>query len=548
MSRRVLVIGLDGATFDIIHPLLKEGRLPNLARLMDSGTSGNLMSTIPPITPPAWTSFMTGKNPAKHGVFEFAHHAGSGPGGDLKLVSYNSIAVPTLWDILSTKNKKMILINIPLTYPPPAINGIVISGLMTPNDSRHFVHPPDLQEKIDREGYRVDFHPLTDIGTRKKEEWLRDYFDIEEHRLKTAVELLRNHEWDLSMIVFGVTDRIQHFCWNEVREMLDSSSSLSGSVAEAYELSDRMVGALLDEIDDETHVVVLSDHGFGAVDKVFFANRWLLDNGFLHLLSPSPGHWRDVYSFAIHPVPVRGLLNRFGMRALAERLPDAIAGLKVRLPLFRRKVSPSVVDWDKTVAYFDSFGIYVNRKGRESHGIVETDEDYEAIRDRIISRLYDLRDPVTGDKIVDIAVRREEVYSGPHVETAPDVLFQIRNFSYLLNRSFYFRRLFMPNRSGHHRLEGIFIARGPGVKRGSTITGAEIIDMTPTILYEMGLGIPDDMDGRVLESIFEAKHLADHEMTFEPAARFRRLVEHDVYTPEELEKIKASLSALGYLS
>jgi predicted AlkP superfamily phosphohydrolase/phosphomutase len=419
---------------------------------------------------------------------------------------------------------------------------------MTPNDSQNYVHPPELQEKIDREGYRVDFHPLTDIGTRKKEDWLRDYFDIEEHRLKTTVDLLRNHEWDLSMIVFGVTDRIQHFCWNDVREELESSSSLSGPVAEAYELSDRMVGALLDEIGDQTSVVVLSDHGFGAVDKVFFANRWLLDNGFLKLLSPPLSRWRDVYSFSIQPIPLRGLLMRAGLGAVVRRLPDSVAGIKIRLPLFRRKVSPDVVDWERTLAYFDSFGIYVNRKGREGHGIVATDEDYEQVRDRIISRLYELRDPQTGDKIVDIAVRKEEVYSGPHIETAPDVLFSIKDFSYLLNRSFYFRRLFMPNRSGHHRLEGIFMAMGPGIKAGSTVADAQIVDLAPTILYWMGLGIPDDMDGKVLEAIFEDEHLAGQKIAFEPAAQFERLVRHDIYTPEELEKIKASLEALGYLS
>ena len=547
MSEKVLVIGLDGATFDIIDAMVAGGRLPHLSRLMAQGSRGALRSTVPPVTPPAWTSFMTGMNPARHGVFDFMHHSKDGPGGDLRFVSYRSIAAPTLWDILSEKKKRVIAINVPVTYPPPEVNGIIISGLMTPNDAPCFVHPPEMQDEINRMGYRVDFHPLTDIRNRRKEEWLRDYFDIEERRLEAGLKLIREQEWDLFMIVFGITDRIQHFCWDQLEGEPPYSPDVRGSVPDAYELADRMIGKLLEEVDDGTSVFILSDHGFGTVEKVFFTNRWLRDEGFLSLKSVSITRWRDTHAFRLYPVRLGALLGRMGLGAVAGRLPSRIAEVVIKVPLIRRKVSPAVVDWSRTQAYGDSFGIYINSKGREAGGIVDR-EEYERIRDRIIDRLLEFREPGTGEKIVDIALRREEVYEGPYMETAPDVIFQIKNLSYLQNRSFYFRKLFIPADTGNHRLEGIFLASGPGIKKGFTVDGAEIIDLVPTILYAMDLGIPSDVDGTMLEAVFKDDYRSAHQVRIEPATGVRRITEHDVYTADELEKIKASLTALGYLS
>jgi predicted AlkP superfamily phosphohydrolase/phosphomutase len=441
----------------------------------------------------------------------------------------------------------MILVNVPITYPPPPVNGIVISGLMTPNNACNFVHPPEMRERLLRDGYRVDFHPLADIGSRRREEWLHDYFDIEERRLETARRLIREEPWDVFMIVVGVTDRIQHFCWSDLAEPPEAGP-IGGPVARAYEVADRVVGALAGQVDDQTLVLVVSDHGFGIVDHVFFTNRWLRDNGFLALKAASLTRWQETHALQWCRLPVRALLERFGLASIAPRLPAPMADAALRLPLFRRRVSASVVDWSRTRAYADAFGIYVNRKGRETRGIVASDQEYERVRDEIIARLGELRDRRAGGKLVDVAVRREEVYTGDHLASAPDILFRIRNLSYLLNRSFYFRRLAMRVRTGNHRMEGILIATGRGVRGAATVDGAAVVDLAPTILHALGLGVPDDMDGEVLASAFTHDYMQVRPITRVAPLRIERKARHDVYTTGELDEIRAALVALGYLS
>ena len=273
MSEKIIVIGLDGATFDVIIPMIQRGKLPNIAEVMKDGTSGELISTIPSDTPPAWSSFMTGKYPDKHGVFYFNHHSPNPLELKFRPVNSTSIKTDTLWDNLSRNSKRMILINVPLTYPTPKINGIVISGLMTPPNRDDYIYPPEMRDEINKiaGGYRLDPNPLENPATLgiTPEQWISELFDIEEKRGKVAKYLLNNASWDFFMVVFSLTDRISHRCWEQYNCMDKSIDPVS----KAYKTVDRLIGELLSGVDKKTSLIILSDHGFGAVKRIFFTNR-----------------------------------------------------------------------------------------------------------------------------------------------------------------------------------------------------------------------------------------------------------------------------------
>ncbi len=551
-NRRALVVGFDAATFDIIKPMVKEGKLPNFKRLMDEGCYGDLESTFPPVTPPAWASFMTGKNPGKHGVYNFYYHS-QDPSRDEEnyFVNSRSIKANTIWEILSNKGKDNIVINVPVTYPlTDRIKGIIISGLLTPNNADDFIYPKDVyNDLLHAVGpYKVDSHPDTDWSSKSLKERLDYYIKVEKDRTRAAMYLLKSRPWDFFMVMYSFTDKILHLVYPHLYKDYPESKELRRYIYKTYELADEFLGKFIDALPEDADLFVVSDHGFGHLEKAFMSNRWLVDNGYMTLRKVKLSNLTELYQLKYKKVRLEKLLIALRMEFLRKSLPLSVREKTFVIPRYMKKVSRSVVDWGKTFAYASDYGIRINLKGRESTGIVEPGKDYERLRDEITEKLYELKDPETGEKLVDRVWKKEELFSGPYADNAPDLMYIMKGIRYVQFDTYYFKRRFMRAEHGTHRMNGIFFMKGEGVKKGFEIKGAKIIDVAPTILHSMGQPVPDDMDGKILSESFEEGVLKSRPVRYEKALPLLREEADDraVYSDDEKDEIMKGLKGLGY--
>jgi predicted AlkP superfamily phosphohydrolase/phosphomutase len=504
----VVVIGLDGASWNVLSFMMKAGAMPNLKRLVDTGVSGNLTSTIPPISAPAWTSFMTGKNPGRHGIFLWTDALNR----QFVPVNARKIDGKTLWQLLGESGKRVGVFNVPMTYPLPSypINEFMITGSLTPSIESEFTYPASLRDELmSLVGDYTIYIPWQEYEHRKngRQALMKDLAAKAEQRKKIALALLDKYETDFFMIVFAGNDRMCHCLWKyiglePVAELDAEGQEIQKMIHAYYCQFDDILGEILERCGPDTSVFVVSDHGFGPIHKEIYINKWLADQGFL--VSCSNSRSRKV---------------RTGLRSLAHRLGITRERWHQVLGARATKVAQDLVntiriDWSKTRAYSNgSNTIQVNLRGREPYGIVTPGGEYEKVCSQVIEQLTQLRDPETGGKVVKAVFRREEIYEGSHVQRAPDILMLMADEGYVayepdVDVDGVFR---LPGwRNGDHTLEGVLVAAGEYVKKSSTITGARIIDLAPTILYMMGLPIPDDMDGVILTDLFEEEFLGSN--------------------------------------
>ena len=507
LKRKVLVIGLDGVGFDFIKDWLEQGKLPTIAKLMERGVYGDLQSTIPPITPPAWASFMTGMNPGKHGIYDFVTVKRKKSGDDeYNLVDSKNIKGKCIWDFLTVRNKKSIVLNVPLTYPPWEINGIMISGHPSPS-TKNYAYPKDVLKELEKNIGEYIIFPDENILNHPEKNF-KGLLKIIEKRKEAAIYLMKNYEYDFFMVEFQMTDTICHLL-KDRGKILEIYQKVDGSIAEILEHTDAQ----------RTNVIIISDHGMGTVKKAIRINKWLQELG---LYKTKEGLQKEFISPATimksgHHIKksrkgiLFNLLSSIGITV--EKINYYLSIL--RMDFLKKLVPKSIIyslprittDWCNTKAYLSQrnygTGISINLKGREKEGIVEPGEEYEKLRNYIIRELYNLRDPETGEKVIEKALKREEVYSGPYLNNAPDILVLTKDQEYISDSSPYgdiFSR--NTNEIHTHKMNGIFIAYGPDIKRGQ-IKGARIIDIAPTILHMMDIPVPEDMDGRVLKEIFK---------------------------------------------
>ncbi len=557
-QNKVLVIGLDGATFDYIAPRIEAGQLPNLARLMDKGSWGNLLSTIPFFTMPAWSSFITGKNPVKHGVTSFFRRDQAGydfeETGSFVNASY--LRETTLWQLLSVSGKRVGLINVPMTYPPSEVNGFMISGMLTPGKTSTYTFPEGLADTlsdyvIDLEYLRTEDHfDLSSIPNQ--EVLLADITHMLRKRGETSLRLMAKYQWDFFMTVFTSTDRVCHFFWDYLDLGADRGHEpeIQTGIDEYFQLLDQILGDMVALAGESARVLIISDHGFGpAPTKRVNINNWLIDQG---LLSLNTGTERGMILSSLN-LRLRGnrklksLLKKVLPQDIQRTIQEGDRGKGVRL-----------IDWSKTSAYgyplyANVCGIAVNRQGTKRVGIVPPGTEYEKLRDHLICEASKMTDPSTGQPIVVMAYRREELYDGKFIEEFPDVIL-VMDSDYSISTSMMYTDFVMPIAqhpySGDHRQEGLFIISGPCILNGQLDQDAKIEDMAPTILYLMGIEIPDDMDGRVLAEVFDRSYLRAAPPQYTSVQTESRLVEtsdEEVYSEEEAEEIRERLRSLGYL-
>jgi predicted AlkP superfamily phosphohydrolase/phosphomutase len=525
VTARALIIGWDGVDWKVLRPMLDAGELPNLAALLERGAHGDCLSTVPSHSWCAWPSFMTGLNPAGHGVFDILEHK---PGVSKRLpVTSRSIKARTIFDDLSAADKTSLALNIPLTFPAPEIKGKVVAGGVLPA-SRSYTHPPELQAELDeRAPFPVNGMSWTTFRNRP-EAFLEECAAITERRQRAFEYLLDTTDWDFGVLVYVSTDRIQHCLMEYIHpEHPDyprlEDSSVAKQTRAVYQQLDAGLEQLLKRTDENDLVILMSDHGHQACTRAVTMDRVLRHLGFLEF---------GRGSFAFN-------LIRWGPgRRLARRAYDLLKlHGKVSIPA-------SPIEWSKTAAYTSVVstgeGVSVNLKGREPEGTVDP-RDYDKVRDDVAQALGEWRDPDTGKHPIARVLRKEDVLSGPFLDTAPDLLLVAAPLYSLTHaRGMVEAADWL---SGDHRLEGVIVATGPAVRRGPLTAPAELIDLGPTALAALGAPSSIARDGKVLAELVGESV----ELDVRSAGPASPSVDEGALSSQEEGEIEDHLRGLGYV-
>lgn len=526
--QRTLLIGLDGATFRVLDPMIKQGDLPHLAKLMSRGVRAELLSTPHPLTPPAWTTLITGRLPGNHGIFDFLRSEIRPGGAFFTLNDFRDIRCETIWSIVSRAGGQITSLNFPLMAPPPKINGSIVPGLLSWRHLRRNIHPPELYDELKAlEGFSAneiswDFEhekkAMQIIEDEELEPWVRFHVVREKHWFDITRHLMQNRPADLTAVMFDGVDKLQHSCWRFLDEafLSDPPTEFEQKMRELcltyFREMDKFIGDLVELAGDEARVFIASDHGFGPTETVLRINKWLESLGHLK--------WQSA----------------------DEAKPKA--GHFVAL------------DWDHTVAYAPSGatnGIHI-RVAKQPGEVGVPAAEYGAFRDKMSQQLKELKHPETGEPLVKEVLTFEQAYPGSEQSQAPDltlVLFDHGFFSVLDAEPMIWQR---PEVAGTHAPEGIFAACGPGIPQGKEMPQQNILDIAATLLYSLGLPIPEDFESRVMKDAFEPELLAAQPIETGPATvapgGAAPASAGEASAEEEAdseEKILERLRALGYV-
>ena len=571
---KVVIVGLDAATWTLIRPWIAEGGMPNLAQLMRAGVCGPLQSVLPPITPPAWSSFMTGKNPGKHGVFHFVETERDGYA--MNYANGGSRRSPTVWKLLNDAGFSVGTMNIPFTYPPEALDGFQISGLDTPTANSAFVHPPVLKRELVDHFGKIN-HDVRFLGfmstDQRRAQVLAEMEKTDRQWAAIALYLLEHHPQDVMMFVFMSIDTVQHYFW----QYMDRShflhdpkaeSRFGNAVRKVYERLDAVTGQIIEKLPSDATVLVVSDHGGGpVVDRTVFLNRYLHQLGLLHYCEG--GTDRRQRRFGLRRIGTGILRGGFSLlrKSLSSRQKNLLAEA---FPTLRKKAELAYtsfrnIDWNRTKAYCSEVlasppSIWINVKGVKPQGIVEPAEQ-RALTDFIIEKLNELKDPRTGKPIIARVYRRDEIFHGPFSDEGADLILDWWSEDSLFSTQPSFTKdkrkppvMIRDHRpsedsewGGTHRLHGILIGRGPALKIAVEIENAKLVDIAPTLLYLLGVPVPEDMDGKVLTNALRSDFLAVHKLQAGDASGISETRRSSGYTEEESTKVEERLRALGYL-
>jgi predicted AlkP superfamily phosphohydrolase/phosphomutase len=548
---KIVIIGLDGATWDVIRPLISKGKLPAFKYLIENGSYGDLNSTIPPLSAPAWTSAFTGVNPGKHNIFDFFTIRDDTY--KLRNVTSNDRKIPAIWNILDTYGMTSGIFNVPMTYPPEAINGFMVAGLGTPDINSNFVYPPLLKEELKKYLHGLQFS--IDVGTimsGREDAFIDELYQVTDMQERAVHYLYDKYQPDFFMAVFDELDRIQHFFWHhmETNHPLynpKKSQKYKYAIEDYYQHLDIVIKRFLDTLSEDTTVIIVSDHGFGGLYKDFYINKYFHDVGILKL-KPRPLIAINTELLRTIKTTLKKLTYKMGIGQWVDRMVPGWLRLKSLTPPIDTGLG--TVDWSKTKAYFCSLSgqnIWINLKGRQPEGIIERGKEYESLRDRLIEKLYAIKDPGISQNIIRKCYKREEVYTGDYIQNAPDLIIDMAD-GYVTQVGFA-PEMLMPAtqyklyRSGCHRQHGIFIVMGKNIKKNHQIKNAEIIDIVPTILHLFDKQIPTYMDGKVLTGVLNKK-LRGVEYQ---AIQSKRADTTPEISEDEEAKIIERLKGLGYI-
>jgi predicted AlkP superfamily phosphohydrolase/phosphomutase len=533
---RTLLIGLDGATFSILDPLMEDGVMPFLRRFSTRGVRAELLSTSCPLTPQAWPAVMTGRSPGNTGVYDFVRFEMRPHGPYVTMYDSRDLKCETIWSIASRNDRTVTSLNFILMYPPRPIAGKSVSGFIPFRHLKDGVYPPDYYGKIKvlpgfnaRElamDLELEKKCIAGLPEEQYEDWILLHIRREQQWFELVRHLMVNEPTDLTAIVFDGVDKLQHLCWRFIDPRLFPSSPSSWEkhirslCLRYFEQLDGFLLELVSLVGSDGRMICVSDHGFCESTEIFYINTWLAKNGYLK--------WTD-----------DGDLDS-SERLSANRLKDHVG----------------LVDWAKTTAYAfspSSNGVFIRRSGDGSDSGVSP-EDYQAFRRRLVEALSAFKDPVTGDRVVTNVQTREEAYPGAYTHLAPDLLVTLRDHGFVstLNSDSPLKRRKHP--VGTHHPEGIFIAGGAGIKSAATAGPLSILDVAPTILFSLDVPIPKNFEGRVPVEVFEPSFLGAHPIRF---SRTESQLEEQQAMPLSASQMRAEesiqeaildrLKALGYI-
>lgn len=529
-----LLIGLDGATFTVLDPLLKgtaeEGVvMPFLASLVEKGYSAKLRSTAHPLTPPAWTSVVTGRTPGHHGIYDFVRFEDLGHEMFFTLYDSRDIRTETLWQIAGRQGKSVVSLNFPMMAPPQEVNGALVPGFVAWKHLRRNMWPPTLFDRIKTfEGFDAkelswDFERESAIGDVMSDHelhaWVDKHLPRDKQWFNIGLRLLEEDKPDLFALMMDGTDKIQHQAWHVLDPALwtggadEAARAVRELVLQYFRNVDGYLRAIHEAAPD-AHLIIVSDHGFTGSETVVRVNQYLGSLG--HLT------WRE----------------SDGSEQARRRDLSNFANL----------------DWTATRAFCptpSSNGIVI-RKRSEACPAGVPPEEYEAYRDRLIAQLLDMRDVETGERVIAQVLKREEAFPGAAMEQAPDLTLILADHGFVSVRNREPITVKRPVPLGTHHPDGIFIMTGPGVRaeRGADMS---IVDTTAIAVHSLGLPIPTDFEGRIPERLFEPEWLAAHPVQrgaaqaalgrTEPTGR----AEPGAAEDEQREEILAQLRLLGYI-
>ncbi len=470
---KLIVIGLDGAAFELIDPLLGEGRLPNIARIRQKGVWADMKSVLPPVTSPNWKCYSTGKNPGKIGIFGWSNVDWSN-----RRVYYPAARITAnkeIWDYMGEAGMKVGILGMPTTYPPRKVNGFMVAGGLG-SEEENFTYPPELESDLKMQGWHNQLRAVIDID---KDKAIKELHKIIEGQFRIAESLANGYHLDFLHVTCFHINILQHFLWDAPETMA------------AWEIIDRHVGELLKLGGD---VIIMSDHGSNEIKHVFSINTWLQREGYLNLNLKLTG---ILNRLGIDRPRLMALLSRLGIFELARKIvpeslqrqvPDVSGGVS-------REAIIGKVNWAKSRAVSNGHGlVYLNpNNGKEN----------EKLKEEIKQKLTDLVAPQTGEGIAKRVYTREEIYHGKYLAEAPDIIIDHAKGAHIPG-SIGQRHVFdSPGRwQAENKDTGLFLACGPSIKQAGEIKNVSILDLAPTILHLMKIAVPDDMDGRVLKDIF----------------------------------------------
>jgi predicted AlkP superfamily phosphohydrolase/phosphomutase len=522
---KILIIGLDGGTWQVFDDFLLKHHMPNLYKLRQAGVSGVLRSTDPPITPAAWTTCITGCEPYSHHVLGFKDY--SYETELLTISSSASCTVPTMFEKLSEQGYTVASVNVPWTYPCREIHGICIAGYGIPDTNVDFTWPVDFKKELLR--IIPDYDVLANwvkSKTYDSELFDKNIASIERsftQRVEATRIVFEKIVPDLLMVQFQDTDLIQHHIWPHLnKDTRDNQSELSRRIFSMYAKLDGAIGELLTFCDDKTIVAVVSDHGFCKMAGSIKANKLLYEWGYLKFQSPLKNMMRRVY-------------RQFSGKQQKE------VSIEVKTP----------VDWKKSKAmlmYAAMNGhLYLNVEGRNPFGTVKRGAEYERCIADLTERFSQVKNLATGEKLFTKIVSPREFYekSGEDSETLGDLIlvpsegFSVEQKPNLKGKSISILDKHDPTGCHHH--DGIYIFNGPGIKSGFEMKG-RIVDFAPTIYAAIDAEVPGYVDGKVMNEIFSEKKEIRYHKTATVETKEKQALSED-----EQAMIQQRLAALGYM-
>ncbi len=544
MDGKLLIVGWDGATFDLLDPWIQAGHLPNLAGLIERGVRGRLQSVPNMNSGPAWTSVSTGVNPGKHGIYGLVGFAE----GSYRLRPLNATdrRARAVWQLLGDAGRQAVVVNLPMTYPAEPVNGLLIAGGDAPSaSSSGFSYPEGLAEEISTAvgGYTVAERIDELIREGRKAEALARLLVQIKSRTDATLYLMDRRPWDLALLLYTASDAAQHYFWEDL-----AGGPHGDAILTVFRHLDESLGRLVAKAGEGATTIILSDHGFGElVVTAEFLNDFLAELGLLRFAPRARSRTR--------------LLRRlFALleRPLSNRVKDWLLGGLPRLRGLRGAMLGGI-DWSSTRAFnlIGSSQIWINVRGRYPQGMVAPGREYEEIVSLIQEALGDAVDPETGKPAVKAVHRHTDLYRGPYLEQAPDLLVEWADEparsglewngaeSRVVTRRKPAYRPFLIN--GGHRKLGIFVGAGASFRKGETVEGTTLYDITPLVLYLAGQPIPSHLDGRLPEEALAEQWLRAHPPEYAEEGPGETMAPDGSMPASDEDEVMGRLRALGYV-